>query len=371
MWYALLILWHERNRFLPGILAVGFSTLLIALQFGLLLGMFSVVSVPVDRSTADVWVGYPGVQSVDMGLPIPEAWRSRLEGQPEVVRTEPYVEGVVPWPRPNGGVEFAVVVGSHLGRASLGAIADLTPELRKRLTEPGAVVVNEDDLGRLGIRRLGETAEVQGVRVRVVGLVHGIKGLGGVYLFCSVLTARRLLHMRPDQATYLLARCRNPADAPEVARRLRAWPGMSAFTRTELSRGSRMHWLVKTNAGLALGSAALLGLLVGLAITNQTLHAAAVAAAREFAMLEALGIPTRRMSALLVSQAFWVGLFGISLAQPAAQGLAWCFRRLGPQVNLPPWLLAGAAAVTLLMALLSGLLALRSLRLAEPSNLLR
>ena len=78
-----------------------------------------------------------------------------------------------------------------------------------------------------------------------------------------------------------------------------------------------------------------------------------------------------RLSALLVSQAFWVGLFGISLAQPAAQGLAWCFRRRGPQVQLPPWLLAGAAAVTLLMALLSGLLALRSLRLAEPSNLLR
>ena len=44
---------------------------------------------------------------------------------------------------------------------------------------------------------------------------------------------------------------------------------------------------------------------------------------------------------------------------------------LGAKVLLPVWLLAGAAAVTLVMALLSGLAALRSLRLAEPATLLR
>jgi putative ABC transport system permease protein len=371
MWYALVILWHERNRFLPGILAVGFSTLLIALQFGLLLGMFAVVSIPVDRSKADVWVGYPGVQSIDLGLPIPEAWRSRLEAQPEVERTEPYIEGLAFWPRADGGAEMALVVGSHLDEGALGAITNLTPELRARLTEPGAVVVDQDDVDRLGVREVGDTAEVRGTRVRVVGMVRGVKGLPGVYLFCSIPTARKLLRMQPDQATYLLARCRNPADAPAVARRLQAWDGMATFTSDQLSMGSRLHWLIKTKAGIALGCAALLGLLVGLAITNQTLHAAAVAAAREFAVLEALGIPSRRLSSLIVSQAFWVGLFGISVALPLAKGLAWTFARMGAAVQLPAWLLGGAASVTLVMALLSGLLTLRSLRLAEPSNLLR
>jgi putative ABC transport system permease protein len=40
-------------------------------------------------------------------------------------------------------------------------------------------------------------------------------------------------------------------------------------------------------------------------------------------------------------------------------------------VLLPWWLLTGATAVTLLMAVLSGLFALRSLRLVEPATLLR
>ena len=38
MSYSLATLWYERQRYLPGVLAVGFSALLIVLQFGLLKG---------------------------------------------------------------------------------------------------------------------------------------------------------------------------------------------------------------------------------------------------------------------------------------------------------------------------------------------
>src|SRR5581483_2023981 len=66
MSYALATLWHERQRFLPGILATAFSALLIVVQCGLLLGLFAIVSMPIDHSSADVWVGSPQVMSVDL-----------------------------------------------------------------------------------------------------------------------------------------------------------------------------------------------------------------------------------------------------------------------------------------------------------------
>jgi putative ABC transport system permease protein len=44
---------------------------------------------------------------------------------------------------------------------------------------------------------------------------------------------------------------------------------------------------------------------------------------------------------------------------------------LGARALLPPWLLGGSAAMTMGMAVGSGLLALRSLRLIEPAELLR
>ena len=55
--YSLATLWHERNRYLPAVLAVAFSALLIALQCGLLLGLFSITSTPIDHAGADLWVG--------------------------------------------------------------------------------------------------------------------------------------------------------------------------------------------------------------------------------------------------------------------------------------------------------------------------
>src|SRR5262249_27613073 len=155
-----------------------------------------------------------------------------------------------------------------------------------------------------------------------------------------------------EQATYVLARCHNPTDATAVAERLRAYPNMAAFTREEFSLHSRLHWLTKTKAGLALGGAALLGLIVGAAVTSQTLYAATAAALREYAMLEALGIPTWRMAGLVLAQSFWVGMAGVGLALPVIFGSARAFEAMGSKVLLPPELLLLTAAVTLTMALL-------------------
>jgi putative ABC transport system permease protein len=77
------------------------------------------------------------------------------------------------------------------------------------------------------------------------------------------------------------------------------------------------------------------------------------------------------MALLVVSQSFWIGIIGIGLSFPAVYALAFGADRLGVHVDLPWWLLSGAAGVTLAMALLSGLFALRSLRLVEPATLLR
>ena len=371
MSYALTTIWHERQRFLPGILAVAFSALLISMQVGLLLGLFTVVSLPIDRSQADVWVGYPGVQSFDLGQPVPATWQARLAMQPEVERSEPYVTGFVFCNKAGGGTEMCLVIGSRLGTDAIGAIAELTPEIRMRLTEPGTVVLDETALPSLGLKGIGDEAQMGGRRVRLVGIVRGYKGLAGPFLFCSLPTARMLLPQMKDQVTYLLARCHHPDQAAAVVQRLRAYPNLTAFTRDEFSLRSRLHWLTMTNAGIAMGSAALLGLIVGAAVTSQTLYAATTAALRQYAALEALGIPTWRMVAMVLSQSFWVGLAGITLALPTVLGLAQLADLLGARVLLSGWLLVTTAALTMTMALVSGLIALRSLRLVEPANLLR
>src|SRR5438270_3070771 len=249
--YALTALWYERQRYLPGVLAVAFSALLIALQWGMLLGLFTFASLTIDKARADVWLGGPDIQTADLARPIYERYVTRLAGQPEVERAEVYVQQRSLWVRSDGGLELCLVVGVRLGDGSLGAVPELTPDLRGRLAERGAVVVDESDLERLGIGGVGDSAEIHGRRVKVVGLIRGFRGPSGAHVFCSVETARALLHLEPGQATYILARCRDPADAPAVVERLRtSYPQLSAFTAEELSQRSRWYWLTKTKGGL-------------------------------------------------------------------------------------------------------------------------
>ncbi len=369
--YALAILWYDRQRYLPAMLAVMFSALLVSQQLGLLLGTFSMVSIPIDNTTADVWVGPPHVVSVDVGEAIPERWRNRLDVLPEVVETEPYVQMFNGWAKPHGGTENTVIIGCRLHENALGAVKQLTPDLRRKLAEPKTVVVDEADLVRLGLTTgVGEFGRVAGTRVRMVGVVRGLKGLGGPYVFCSLDTARRLVQLAADEVTFVLARCRDPRDASHVVERLRRYGNMSAYTSAEFSFRSRWYWLVMSGAGISLSCSALLGLLVGAVVTSQTLYAATAASFREYALLQALGVPRWRMGLMIVTQSLYLGVAGVLLALPAAFVLADAAGLMGARVFLPPWVLGAAGGLTLTMALLAGLTALRSLRHVELTMLL-
>jgi putative ABC transport system permease protein len=367
------ILRFELQRFVPAVLAVAFSAVLIAMQAGLLLGMFKFASLPVDRapSSAQIWVGGPNIVSVDMGRPIPVEYLNHLATQPNVDRCEIFNQAFAQWLRPNGGLELCMVLGSELNGDPLGAMIDLTPEMRSALGEVGTVVVDESDLDRLGVSKVGDVAEVGGHRVRVVGIVSGYNALAGAYVFCSLDTSRSILQMDSADTVYLLGQCKNPADAAGVVEDLRRrFPNLSSFTREELSLRSRVHWLTKTKAGLALGYAAALGLLIGAVVTSQTLYSATAASLREYAVLWSLGIPVQRMLALVLAQSFWVGVVGVLVAVPFIYALAYLAERLGLTVSLPFWIMAGTIAITMLMAMLSGLLAIRLLWRIEPATLL-
>ncbi|HTU21311.1 MAG TPA: ABC transporter permease [Gemmataceae bacterium] len=372
--YSLKILWHGRNRFLPAILAVSFSAVLIAVQFGVLLGTLAVTSRPIDHASAQIWIGIRGTPSIELGHPIPTSWLYRVQSQPEIEDVESYLYEFTYWHKPAGGAVHCCIIGARLERMSLGAVNDLSPEMRTLLTEPGAVVVDETELDRLGLQHgIGETAEIIGHKVRVVGLVHGFNSIWGPYVFCSMQTARMLLYQyQPDEAQYLLATCRRSTDVPVVIERLRSrYPEMEVIADHDFSIQTRLYWLTRTRVGLALGLTSILALIVGLVITSQTLYAATAASLREYAVLRALGLPRWRISRLVLAQSFWIGLAGVATSLPAAMVLARVAGVIGAEVQLPAWLLLGTIMVTMAIALFSGLLALRSLRLVEPANLLR
>jgi putative ABC transport system permease protein len=374
MSYALQTLWHERSRYASGVLAVTFSAVLIALQCGLLLGLFKITSIPIDNTTADVWIGSTAVSAVDLGKPIPTSYITRVEGMAGVTSVERYIGNFANFAKPVGGTEMCFLLGSELDTGAAGAAVVLSREQRDLLTMPDSIIVDESDVHRLGLDEEGK-AKINGKEVKLVGTVKGLKSLAAPWVFCSLHTARHLLGplLPADHVTYLLVKCDSKERATQIAAELREQYGsdMGAYTAEEFSARSRWYWLFRTKAGIAIGYAAFLGLIVGAVITAQTLYSATTANAKEFAILLALGIPRWRISLMVLAQSFWVGIIGIALAYPACQGLRYAARQVGADVDLRWEVLAGTAVVTIGMALISGLFALRSVRQIEPMSLLR
>jgi putative ABC transport system permease protein len=377
--YALLTLWHERQRYATGVLAVTFSAVLIALQCGLLLGLFKITSIPIDHESSPldrtIWIGSTAVPSVDLGKPIPEYYLGRVANRPGVEMPERYIANFGNFTKPSGGTELCFLLGTQLDDDSAATADVLSPAMREALSEPYTIVCDESDIKRLALDHPLNKPKINGKEVKLVGTVRGLKSLAAPWVFCSIYTAQQLMGflLPRDHITYLVARCDTPERAKEVVKELKEQYGedMSVYTAEQFSFESRYYWLTRTKAGAALGYAAFLGLIVGGFITAQTLYSATMASAKEFAILLALGIPRWRISLMVLQQSFWVGVIGIGLALPVCFGLRYAARQGNVDVDLRWEVMCGTAVVTTLMALGAGAWALRSVRRIEPMDLLR
>ncbi len=366
---------YEWRRFLPAMLAVGFAGLLQLLQIALVLGIFGSTSLYITGSSADVWVGYPGTQSVGQGRAINDDVESRLLMDPAVQRVEPYlwVDGDWRGPRETGGVSVFV---SGIDPAADGLMFSkaLSPALRARLAEPDAIVIDRSALDQLGVD-IGQTATINGQQVRVVGVSTGLRALGGVNVLCSLDTARRLDSDPVDTGpTYLVAKLRDPAQAEAVAARLRgdtAFGPYTTWSASDFANLSVRYWLFDTGAGTGVLFLAGIVFLVGAAITSQTLIAAVNGSVREYATLNALGVGVGALRKVVLEQAFWVGALGLLGA--SALGIVLLLLARSQDVPVVLNVPAALACITLVMGLaaVSGLAAMRSLRRADPATLLR
>jgi len=368
---------YEWRRFLPAVLAVGFCGVLLAVQAALVLGIFGSAAIYVTGSSADLWAGYPGTQSVNFGRPIGPDVEMRLRMDPDVIRAEPYVWVDGDWrgrSNVHGGVSV-FVSGIDTAPEALMFSRFLSAGSRELLRVPGTVIVDRADLEQLGVG-LDGVGWINGGRVRVVGVVNGLRALGGVNVLASLDTARTLVSgpAPADLATYFVARLRDPQRADQVRARIHADPAFGPFevwTAREFARRSQHYWLFGTGAGVAVMFMAAIVCLVGAVITSQALMGMVLASTREYATLNALGASFASLSRVVLEQSVWVGGLGLIVATFAsALLLALAANRDVPvAMSLQIGLICGGLVLGL--ALISGVIAVRGLWRADPAMLLR
>jgi putative ABC transport system permease protein len=363
----------EWRRYATAVLAVTFAGLLVVIQLALLLGLFGSVSTVIDKSSADLWIGFRNTQSVDMGRPLPAGADTAAWRHAAVTRVERYVSAFGDLRRPDGVAVLVTINAIDTADEALAFSKLLSPADRALLREPDAILVDVADLRKIGAQ-IGTQLEINGRRARIAGAVEGIRAVGGVNVLASHATTRVLAPESAQQVTFYLVALRAGSPAPQVAEEIAdtaVFARYSVYVSRDFSLQSQTYWLLESGAGIGSGFASLLALIVGVVITGQTLSGAVLASIKEFAAIRALGVSRGALRGIVVQLALWVGAAGLVAsglftAAIAALGAHW---RIA--MHFPWWMLTGVGVVMMGIAVVSGLLAMRPLLAAEPAVLLR
>jgi len=366
---------YEWRRYLPAIFAVAFSGLLVLVQAALMIGMFATTAVYIDKTGADLWVGFPGTMSIDQGQPVSDDVEAFLHMHPEVKQVEAFQWGQGQWRQPGLGKVAVFLIGVLTHADSLVMREVLTPEAKKLLNEPNSILIDEADQEKLNAT-VGDYAEINGNRVKIVALTQGLKALGGVNVVASITTVRNLdaSLKSSDEVAYFVVKLKNPAYAEIVRDQLKPTGSLKRYeiwTKDEFSMMSTLFWLFESGAGIGFLFSTIIAMVVGTVITSQTLMAAVAAAIKEYATLRALGVVFVKLKFVVLEQSLWVGVIGLIISFVLSFSLIWLAQVNYVPVGLNFSLVLLVAISVMAVALFSGLLALRQLKKADPAALLR
>jgi putative ABC transport system permease protein len=361
-------LFHDRIRLAVTLVGILFSIVLVAVQLGLYLGARKMIIGMIDNSNAQIWITAFGAKSFEEATLLRGHERHAALAVPGVASVEPIVVSFTDWRKPAGGSALIVLVGTDAGEGGLvpwNVVAGDAADLKA----PNAVGVDSTYLSNLGLKALGDTAQIDEMRVKVTMLTDGIRSFTTApYVFTTLSRARSLLSTPADQATFLLVRLQPGADTTTVQRDLAdRLANVEVLTSDQFRRRSLDHWLFATGAGVALIGGALLGILVGTVIVAQTLYSSTKDHLNEFATLRALGSSAGYIHRVILFQAGLSAVIGYTLGMAIALVIVHFSERTALPIIMTPGLAAALLAVTVFMCAISALAAIVKVTRIDPA----
>jgi putative ABC transport system permease protein len=342
----------------------------MTIQTGLLLGFAATASSLIDRAHAQLWVSGIGVSDVDQGegAEVPHRTRYLALSVPGIQSADKLLVRFRPWRRPEGGTETVIVVGVDPKHPILrpwnlveGSLADLN--------RPDGIIIDKLYAKRLGISSLGDIAEINGHRARIVGFTDGVRTFTqSPYVFASLKNAKVFSGAADDRSTFLLVRTTPGVDPRKVQEALSIrLPNLRVWTASEFSWKTRWYWLFGTGAGFALVLATALGLIVGTITVIQTLYATTVERLSEYATLRAMGAPGRFIYGVILRQALLSAIGGYVIGMGCSVAVVTACQNSNLALLLPPSVALGIAVLTVAMCTGAATFAIRRALRADPA----
>ncbi len=251
----------------------------------------------------------------------------------------------------------------------------------RRLRTPDTVLMDTGTRNYFGPRHRGVETELNQTTVEVVGQFTIGTGYGsdGMVLTSDRTYARLnaakalqqpalgLIKLKPE------ARARADAVKADLARSLYTTSPrdeVRVFTRGEVEQREREYWMYRTSVGIIFLLGVVVALIVGVIFVYQVIATDITDHFAEYATLKAIGYGPRYLSGVVLRQALALAVLGYLPGFVVALALYALGREMTSLLLSMTWGRAGGVLLlSIVMCSLSGLLALRKVKAADPAEL--
>ncbi|HQU41403.1 MAG TPA: ABC transporter permease DevC [Pirellulales bacterium] len=374
---AWLNLLHDKTRTLVAIAGVAFAVVLILMQIGFLNSVRQTATQIYDQLNFEILLTSPQYQSISKAGSFSRIRLYQAESVPGVADAHPLYLDFSLWMNRTHAQQGAsrrgiFVIGFPLEQRPfrLPALAgDLRP-----LKEPGRVYMDELSRKQFGNWRKSTDLEIGGKKVEVAGTFRMGTGFGADGdVVVGDETFRELFPQRTrDEPSLGLVRVKPGFDPQAVAHDLRRRlpRDVNVYTRREIERKERQHWVTRTSVGVIFSLGVVVGLIVGVAIVYQVLSSDIANHQSEYATLKAMGYSGRYLASVVLEQAIILAIAGFFpgwafsfLLYDITEQRAHIPMRMGWELSVSILLLS------IVMCAISGVAALRKVNAADPADL--
>jgi putative ABC transport system permease protein len=377
-WVAIRMLTGDRVKFIGLIFGIAFSTLLITQQLTLFVGLIQRGGTAVEAvPTANVWVMDPATRTVDVIYPMPVTALDRVRSVRGVAYASPFIRNVATIRTAEGDLEGVSVIGVD-DATLIGLPRTMTAGSRQSLFEPDAVFLDD-----VGARKLfGDRKDVIGTRFELNdqrAIVRGIVDVNPTFtsqvnLYTRYSNALNYVPGTRNRLSFVLVRAA-PGVTPEVLdAAIEKQTGLKARTAEEF-RGDGVQFIIE-NTGIPInfGITVILGVVVGVAIVGLTLSLFIRDNIKQFGALKAIGVTNNKIRLMVATQAGLVALIGYGIGLI----LAVAFIVLGAANSdafkgfYMPWQIPLiTAGLVIIILIVTGLIAIRSVLKTDPAEVFR
>jgi putative ABC transport system permease protein len=213
-----------------------------------------------------------------------------------------------------------------------------------------------------------------GRRAVVRGITQEVRTFTAApFVFTSIKSAMRYdRRYREDEITYVLVRCAPGHDPSRVAESIRkVVPHVEVLTTNEFKSRTVNYWMLETGIGITVVLTAILGALVSIVVTSQTLFTITQEHLANYATLSALGFGWAQLLTCVFIQSLVLGGLGTVFGSMAFFFAGRVIARTPIPLETTPTVFTALVLVSGVCSIGSSYLAQRAVLTVDPVSVFR